>query len=134
MSKSLFVLSRCRFSNEDTSIMVHQSKKRSGGRGQEGILYGHKPATYSVRALRAWLDIADIVTGPVFRPIDRLGNIKLQALTAQSVALIVKQAATNAGYDPTAFSGHSLRAGLATAAAQAGVSERIIMAQTDTRV
>ena len=35
-----------------------------------------------------------------------------------------------AGYDPTAFSGHSLQAGLATAAAQAGVSERIIMAQT----
>lgn len=32
-----------------------------------------------------------------------------------------------AGLDPTKFAGHSLRAGLATATAAAGVSERAIM-------
>ena len=35
-----------------------------------------------------------------------------------------------AGLDPDKYAGHSLRAGLATSAAQAGVSERSIMAQT----
>ncbi len=120
-----------KFSAEGVVITVRQSKTDQEGEGtQKGIPYGRKPMTCPVRALRAWLDAADIVTGPVFRPIDRHGNIKPQALTAQSVALIVKQAAGKAGYDPTVFAGHSLRAGLATAAAQAGVSERIIMAQT----
>lgn len=52
----------------------------------------------------------------------------------QSVALIVKRAASAAGLDPAIYSGHSLRAGLATsAAAAAGVSERAIMKQTGHR-
>jgi len=38
-----------------------------------------------------------------------------------------------AGYDCRQFSGHSLRSGLATAAAQAGKSERVIMATTGHR-
>ena len=37
------------------------------------------------------------------------------------------------GLDPSGFAGHSLRAGLATAAAKAGKSERAIMAQTGHR-
>jgi integrase len=45
------------------------------------------------------------------------------------VALVVKRRAELAGMDPSEVSGHSLRAGLATAAAAAGVQERII-AQT----
>jgi site-specific recombinase XerD len=54
-------------------------------------------------------------------------------LTAQSVALIIKRWALEAGFDPAPLSGHSLRAGLATAAAKAGKSERSIMKQTGHR-
>ena len=43
---------------------------------------------------------------------------------------MVKRAATAAGLDKAIYAGHSLRSGLATAAAQAGVSERAIMEQT----
>ena len=46
------------------------------------------------------------------------------------MALIVKRTAKAAGLDPSIFAGHSLRAGLATAAAEAGASERAIMNQT----
>ena len=46
------------------------------------------------------------------------------------MALVVKRCATAAGLDAAKYSGHSLRAGLATSAAMAGVSERSIMAQT----
>ena len=44
--------------------------------------------------------------------------------------LVVKRAATAAGLNPRIYVGHSLRSGLATAAIQAGVSERAIMEQT----
>ena len=47
-------------------------------------------------------------------------------LSDQSVALIVKRRAKQAGLLPTLLSGHSLRAGYATAAAAAGVEERKI--------
>jgi integrase len=71
-----------------------------------------------------------IARGPIFRPVDRHGNVKPIRLTDQSVALIVKRCAYDAGLDPENYAGHSLRSGLAAAAAMADVSERSIMAQT----
>jgi site-specific recombinase XerD len=65
----------------------------------------------------------------VFRPVDRHGNIGDARITDRGVALVVKRRAKDAGMDPSEVSGHSLRAGLATAAASAGVQERVI-AQT----
>jgi hypothetical protein len=67
-----------------------------------------------VRALRAWLDVAAIARGPIFRAIDRHGNVSDARLTDQSVALVVKRCARAAGLDPEKCSGHSLRSGLAT--------------------
>lgn len=55
----------------------------------------------------------------MFRSIDRHGRIGA-ALSAQSVALIVKRHAETAGLDPHDFAGHSLRAGFLTSAAEAG--------------
>jgi integrase len=52
------------------------------------------------------------------------------ALRGIAVLRIVKDALTRAGIDAKDYGGHSLRAGLVTAAAMAGVSERIIMLQT----
>ncbi len=52
------------------------------------------------------------------------------ALSDKAVALIVQRTATAAGFDAARYGGHSLRAGLATSAAEAGLSERAIMAQT----
>ena len=84
-------------------------------------------------ALRAWLDAAGIVEGPIFRPINRWGQLQPKPLTGHAVAELVKQLAERAGYDPTTFSGHSLRAGLATAAASAGVAYHAIKKQTGHR-
>ena len=44
--------------------------------------------------------------------------------------LVVKERLETAGIKPTGYSGHSLRAGLATSAAQAGVSSWKIRQQT----
>jgi integrase len=61
--------------------------------------------------------------------VDRHGNFGSDRITDRGVALAVKRHAEMAGMDPSEVSGHSLRAGLATAAAAAGVQERVI-AQT----
>jgi integrase len=99
----------------------------------KGIPYGSNPATCPVRALRAWLEAGGLAHGPIFRPITRHGQVQPRRLSAYAVALVIKRAAAAVGLDPVQFSGHSLRAGLATAAAAAGVSERAIMNQTGHR-
>jgi integrase len=60
-------------------------------------------------------------------------KVGVTRLSDKAVARLVKRAAQDAGLDPSSLSGHSLRAGLATAAAKAGKSERSIMAQTGHR-
>lgn len=120
-----------RFTNEGLIVRVRLSKTDQEGTGDEkGIPYGSRIQTCPVRTLRAWLDTAGISTGAIFRAVDRNGHVRKGRLSDHSVAAIIKEAAKRADLDPAAYAGHSLRAGLATAAAQAGVSERVIMAQT----
>ena len=119
------------FNPQGLVITLRRSKTDQQGEGtQRALPYGLSPATCPVRAVRAWLDAAELVSGPLWRPIDRHGNIGPAALTSHAVARLIKRCAAAAGLEPADFSGHSLRAGLATAAAAAGVSERSIMAQT----
>lgn len=82
-----------------------------------------------VRAAADWLRAAGISAGPLFRAVGRYGTVK-DALTPQSVALIVKRAARAAGLDSSAYSGHSLRAGFVTQGALNGATEANIMRQT----
>ena len=51
-------------------------------------------------------------------------------LTDQSVVLVIKNCLKLAGIDNNNFSGHSLRSGFATVAAESGADERSIMAMT----
>jgi integrase len=83
------------------------------------------PSLCAVRAARTWLDAGGIHRGPVFRQMRRGDTLTDQRLSEQSVALIIKRRAGDAGLPPEKLSGHSLRAGYATAAA-AGVEERKI--------
>lgn len=69
-----------------------------------------------VRHYRAWLELAGISEGPVFRKLTPQGRLTDKAMSAQGVALVVKAAALAAGYSPEMFSGHSLRAGFLTEA------------------
>ncbi len=112
-------------------VTVRRGKTDQEGQGRQvGIPYGSRLPTCPVRAIEHWRVAAGITSGPLFRPINRHEQVRSTRLTDQSVALIVKRAAEAAGLDAARYAGHSLRAGLATAAAAAGVSERAIMAQT----
>jgi integrase len=69
----------------------------------------------------------------VFRPLDRFQQVQSTRLSDKAVALIVKRRAKAVGLDPRRYAGHSLRAGLATSAAAAGASERVLLSQTGHR-
>ena len=111
-------------------IRIARSKTDQHGRGHELlVVYAEAPRPCPVRALRAWLDIAQITTGAIFRRVTRTGAIS-SPLTAQTVALIIKKRARAAGLDPHEFAGHSLRSGYATQAARDGHHPTQIAATT----
>jgi hypothetical protein len=116
---------------------VWSGVRRTHGTAQEGegrkvgIPYGSNPTTCPVRAVRAWLEAAAVTDGPLFRRVDRHGRRLPDRLGDRAVALAVKRAATPASLEPARYAGHSLRAGLATAASN--VPERVIALQTGHR-
>jgi integrase len=113
-------------------IVLHlrRSKTDQMGRGEKiGIPLG-RTQWCPVFALVAWLEASGITEGPVFRPVDRHGCVEHMRLSGEAVGLIVRERIAAAGLDPTCYPGHSLRAGLATSAAQAGVPTWKIRAQT----
>jgi Site-specific recombinase XerD len=119
------------FTREGLVINLRHSKTDQEGQGRKiGIAYGSNPTTCPVRCLQAWLEESDITFGPVFRSVNRHGNLQEGRLSDKAVALVIKRCAEAAGLDSSKYSGHSLRAGMATSAAAAGVSERAIMKQT----
>jgi integrase len=112
-------------------ITLRRSKTdQEGASFTKGIPIGTNDATCPKCALEIWLQLAGITAGPIFRPVDRWGHVGERALSSLGVARAVKRALTILEVDTEDFSGHSLRAGLVTAAAMAGVSERVIMQQT----
>jgi integrase len=83
-----------------------------------------------VRAVRAWLDAAAITEGWVFRGFDPGSRLRDVPLPAYQVARDIQRAVAQLGLSPADYGGYSLRAGLVTEAAKAGVPERVIMQQT----
>lgn len=117
------------FSSRGMEVRIARSKTDQQGEGHAlAIPFASSEDVCPVRAVQAWLALTGITSGPVLRSVDRWGSFG-GPLDGRDVARIVKRAATLAGVDPERFSGHSLRAGLATAAALAGKSDRSIMAQ-----
>jgi site-specific recombinase XerD len=117
----------------DDGIVIHirRSKTDQLGSGRKiGIPYGSHTRTCPVDALKEWLAVSGITEGPLFRGLTRSGKLQSNGLSDRMVARIVKRCIERAGYDAAKFAGHSLRSGLATAAAMAGVSERSIQNQT----
>ncbi len=111
-------------------ITIERSKTDQIGSGRKvGIPLGqtrHCP----VRALETWISRSGYREGAVFRPIDKHGNSAQQRLSSGAVAKIVKCRVAHIGLDPARYSGHSLRAGFVTSAAQANVPSFKIRSQT----
>jgi|SRR5208283_1907251 len=123
-------------------ILVRRSKADQEGRGQDIAVCANPadPAFCPATALEAWLahrrKAADLFGGaadaerPLFCAVGKSGRVSGTKLSDKAVVRLVKQAAADAGLDPTRFSGHSLRAGLATAAGDSGAGLADLMRQT----
>lgn len=115
-------------------VNIRRSKTDQEAMGRRvGVPYGSNPETCPVRAVEDWCQAARIDEGALFLTFDRRGRLTQNRLHPSAVPRIVRRAVKATGIDPEPYSAHSLRAGLATAAAEAGVSERAIMAQTGHR-
>ncbi len=102
-------------------VTIRRSKTDQEGRGQTvGVPAGGKLLV--AERVVAWIQAAGITSGPIFRPINRHGQVLPAALTATSVAAIVKAYVGRAGLDPATFAGHSLRRGFLTSAANHGAT------------
>ena len=111
-------------------ITLRRSKTDQEGLGRKvGIPHG-RGRWCPVLALEQWKIASGISSGAIFRPIDRHHRIAPKRLSGEGVCLVVRERVRAAGINLGNYSGHSLRAGLATSAAQAGVASWKIRQQT----
>ena len=119
------------FVNEGMKINLRRSKTDQYGEGfLKGVPYFDNPVYCPVISMQNWLKISEINSGSLFRRFSKGAKLTEMRLTDQTVALIIKKYLQLAGIDSKNYSGHSLRSGFATSAAEAGAEERSIMAMT----
>ena len=109
------------FVNEGVKILIKRSKTDQSGEGIiKAIPYFDNKEFCPVKALKEFIEFKFAKTN----------KGKIFEISDKSVALIIKKYAEKAGLDSSKYSGHSLRSGFATTAAEFGAEERNIMAMT----
>lgn len=111
-------------------ITVRRSKTDQEGACRKVAVPLGRTRYCAVRALEDWLELAAIEDGPVFRRINRHHHIAVARLSGEAVSMVVKERLTQAAMNASTYSGHSLRAGFVTSAAQAGIASWQIRKQT----
>jgi integrase len=124
-----------------TTIELTLARSKTAGSKPEPITIPRAPNADAVKAIEAWLEEAGIGPGePLLRRVTKGGKIRGR-LHAQSVALIIKTRVADhhvrkgvplatAQAEADKFSGHSLRVGFATTAAESGADLRAISSVT----
>ncbi len=119
------------FVEEGVKITLKRSKTDQFGEGFiKGLPYFTNEKYCPVTSLKNWINLSKIKNGPIFRRFAKSSILTNHRLTDQSVVLIIKECLKLAGIENQNFSGHSLRSGFATVAAESGADERSIMAMT----
>ena len=119
------------FVEEGLKINLRRSKTDQFGEGSvKGLPYFENSQYCPVVSVRKWIEISKINSGPLFRRFTKGSKLSDNRLSDQTVALIIKDYLKKAGIESRNYSGHSLRSGFATSAAESGAEERSIMAMT----
>jgi site-specific recombinase XerD len=119
------------FVSEGLKITLRKSKTDQFGEGSVKALPYFDSSQYCpVVSLQKWIEISKIDSGSLFRRFTKGSNLSKNRLTDQTVALLIKEYLKLAGIDSKNYSGHSLRSGFATTAAESGAEERSIMTMT----
>jgi len=119
------------FVQEGLKINIKRSKTDQFGEGFiKALPYFDNSQYCPVVSLKKWIEISKISSGSLFRRFTKGSRLSEKRLTDQTVALLIKEYLKLAGIENKNYSGHSLRSGFATSAAESGVEERSIMAMT----
>tara|TARA_B110000027_G_scaffold129874_1_gene151933 strand:- start:963 stop:1919 length:957 start_codon:yes stop_codon:yes gene_type:complete len=119
------------FVEEGLKIQIKRSKTDQFGEGLvKALPYFNNSKYCPVISLKKWIEISRINSGPLFKRFLKGSKLSENRLTDQTVALLIKEYLRLAGIDDKNYSGHSLRSGFATSAAESGAEERSIMAMT----
>ena len=119
------------FVQEGLKINLRKSKTDQFGEGfVKGLPYFDNSQYCPVVSMQKWIEISKINTGALFRRFNKGSNLSENRLSDQTVALLIKEYLKLVGIDSKNYSGHSLRSGFATSAAESGAEERSIMAMT----
>jgi site-specific recombinase XerD len=119
------------FVTEGVKINIRRSKTDQFGEGTvKALPYFDNSQYCPVVSLKKWIDISNNNFGSLFRRFSKGLRLTENRLTDQTVALLIKEYLTLAGINSKNYSGHSLRSGFATSAAESGAEERSIMAMT----
>ncbi len=110
-------------------LHIRRSKTDQAGKGQR-IAVPEGERIRPVSRLRSWLQLAGIEHGPLFQTLRRGGHLQNRPLHPTDVGRLVKRHVGGIGLDPADYSGHSLRAGFVTSAAEAGARLDKIMEVT----
>ena len=119
------------FVSEGLKINIKRSKTDQFGEGSiKALPYFENSQYCPVVSIQKWLKISKINNGSLFRRFNKGSKLSDKRLTDQTVALLIKKYLEMAGINSKNYSGHSLRSGFATSAAESGAEERSIMAMT----
>jgi len=111
-------------------ILIPKSKTDQLNTGQYCAIPNGNEQLCAIRALKNWIEKADIKEGFIFRRIHRGNKISVNHMATATVNEILKKHAHAAGIENAmSFSSHSMRRGLATTASRDGVSLPAIMRQ-----
>ena len=111
-------------------VLIPKSKTDQLNAGQYCVIPNGNQQLCAVRALKAWVEQANIKEGFIFRRIHRGNKVSDVNITPDSVNEILKKHALSAGIENAMdYSSHSMRRGLATTASREGVSLPAIMRQ-----
>ena len=119
------------FVPEGLKINLRRSKTDQFGEGFiKALPYFDNSQYCPVVSLKKWIEISNITSGALFRRFSKGSRLSENRLTDQTVALLIKKYLKLIGIESKNYSGHSLRSGFATSAAESGAEERSIMAMT----
>jgi site-specific recombinase XerD len=119
------------FVTEGVKVTLKRSKTDQFGEGSvKGLPYFDNSQYCPVLSIQKWIKVSNIDSGPLFRRFSKNSKLTESRLTDQTVALLIKKYLKLTDIDSKNYSGHSLRSGFATSAAESGAEERSIMAMT----
>jgi site-specific recombinase XerD len=115
--------------DEGMSVLIRVRNQDCIDCRQIAILKGRCPATCPLNAVQEWIKVANLMSGPLFRAIDKHGHISPQQITSKTISNIIKKYCKLSGKNTSTFAGLSLKYGFITTALEAGASESAIMKQ-----